>query len=238
MKKIFLVDDHPMLREGLIRLIARMPECEVCGEAGDAAAASEAITRLLPDLVILDISLPDKSGLELIKDLLCLMPDLKVLVFSMHDEMIYAERVVRAGARGYIMKGTTTDNLLKAIESVLAGDHYLSECVSNHLFCRLSGGKRSADSRPGAQGRLSGIGTLTDRELEVYELIGRGKSVGQIAEQLRISPRTVDAHRGNIKSKLGLHDAAALMRSAVLWVELASKPLAGAQEQRGEIAAS
>jgi len=228
MSTIFLVDDHPMLREGLIHLIDRMSECEVCGEAGTATTAAEAITRLVPDLVIMDISLPDKNGLELLKDLLCLIPGLNVLVFSMHDEMIYAERVVRAGARGYIMKGAKNDNLRKAIERVLAGGHYLSERVSNHLFERLASGKqRPAGARQHAQGRHKGIGKLTDRELEVFELIGRGKSACQIAEQLCISPRTVDAHRGNIKSKLGLHDLPALIRSAVLWVELADKPVDG-----------
>ncbi len=217
MKKIFLVDDHPMLREGLLRMIETKDGCEICGQAVNAIQASEAIPRLSPDLVIMDISLPDKSGLELVKDLLCVVPLLKVLVLSMHDEMLYAERVVRAGAKGYLMKGSSMERLNEAIDRVLKGGHYLSEAVSNHLLNNLSG------NRPPGQTGPVGMKKLTDRELEIFELIGRCKTTGQIAEQLNISPRTVDAHRSNIKAKLDLTDAPTLLRKAVLWVEMAGK---------------
>lgn len=217
MKKIFLVDDHPMLLEGLLRLIEQKPDCEVCGEASTSAAALEAIPRVNPDLVVMDISLPDKSGLELIKDLHALVPGLNVLVFSMHDEMLYAERVVRAGAKGYLMKGAPNEQLSAAIDRVLSGGLYLSSRVSNHILNGLS------SNRTNGQLGAVGLERLTDRELEIFELIGRGRSSGQIADQLFISPRTVDAHRCNIKSKLSLPDAPSLMREAVLWVELADR---------------
>lgn len=211
MKKIFLVDDHPMLREGLQRLIEQQPGCEVCGESDTASGALEAILRLSPDLVMTDISLPDKNGLELIKDLQALSPTIPILVFSMHDEMLYAERAMRAGAKGYLMKGTMIDGLAEAMASVLSGGVYLSRRVSDHILQNLSGTRVPAKS---------GLKRLTDRELEIFELIGCGKSSTQISDQLHISPKTVDAHRANIRSKLSLSDGPALLREAVLWVEL------------------
>lgn len=214
MKRIFLVDDHPMLREGLVRLIEQQPGCEVCGEADTASEGMEAILRLSPDLVMTDISLPDKNGLELIKDLQAMRPGIPILVFSMHDEMLYAERVMRAGAKGYLMKGTMIESLAEAIHCVLSGGVYLSRRVSNHILKNLSG------SRPAGK---SGLKSLTDRELEVFELIGAGKSNTQISDQLHISPKTVDAHRANIRSKLSLPDGPALVREAVLWVELGTE---------------
>ncbi len=211
MKQIFLVDDHPMLREGLQRLIEQQPEWQVCGESDTAARGLEAILRLSPDLVITDISLPDKNGLELIKDLQALSPTIPVLVFSMHDEMLYAERAMRAGAKGYLMKGTTTDALAEAIASILAGGVSLSRRVSDHILQHLSGVRTPAKS---------GLQSLTDRELEIFELIGSGKSSTQISDQLHISPKTVDAHRANIRAKLALADGSSLLRESVLWVEL------------------
>lgn len=210
MKRIFVVDDHPMMREGLSRIIAEAGKWEMCGFAETSTKALEQIPFLQPDLVTLDISLPDKNGLELIKDLLSLMPEMRILVFSMHDEMLYAERVMRAGAKGYLMKGESTEVLMEAIGSILDGGVYLSNTASNHLLKNLSGTKSQAQF---------GLDRLTDRELEVFELIGRGKNTSQIAELLHISPKTVDAHRANMKTKLGLPDAAALMRGAVLWIE-------------------
>lgn len=213
MKRIFLVDDHPMLRTGLIRLIENKAGCEVCGESETASAAMDAIPAAAPDIVLMDISLPDKSGLELIKDLLARFPELRILVFSMHDEMLYAERVVRAGAKGYLMKGESTEKLIEAIDCVLAGGLYLSRRVCDHVINNMSK-NRSVEN--------TGPKSLTDRELEIFELIGRGKTNSQIAVQLHISPKTVDAHRTNIRAKLALPDSASLMREAVLWVELAS----------------
>lgn len=217
MKKIFLVDDHPMLRAGLARLIEEKPGCHVCGEAQTAAEAFEEIPLLQPDMIVMDISLPDKNGLELIKDLNSIISGIPILVFSMHDEMLYAERVIRAGAKGYLMKGVATEKLNAAIDCVLGGGLYLSHHVSNHILNTLS-----TKRNDGKVGQV-GIERLSDREIEIFELIGRGKSNTQIAEQLHISPRTVDAHRCNIKSKLALTDAPSLMREAVLWIELADR---------------
>ncbi len=214
MKTIFIVDDHPMLREGLVSIIERTADYKVCGSAETAGAAMERIPELSPDLVMLDISLPDKNGLELTKDLLAQHPDLKILVFSMHDELLYAERVMRAGACGYLMKGASSSRLAEAIACVLSGEPYLSGNVSNHIL-------RSLSSKTGHQGQV-GVERLSDRELEIFELIGRGIPSSRIAEQLSISQKTVDAHRANIKSKLALPDASALIREAVVWVELVS----------------
>ena len=214
MKRIFLVDDHPMLREGLSRLIAQMPGCTVCGEAESASAGMEAILLAAPDLVMTDVSLPGKNGLELIKDLQIQTPTTPILVFSMHDEMLYAERVMRAGAKGYLMKSVPVETLTQAIVQVLSGGVYLSNRVSEHILQNLCGSRT-----PGK----AGIKALTDRELEIFELIGAGKSSTQIADELHISPKTTDAHRANIRAKLGLPDGPALMREAVLWVELGTE---------------
>lgn len=214
MKHIFLVDDHPMLREGLVRLIDHNPGWQVCGQAASAADAVESIQALSPDLVVMDITLPDKSGLEVIKDLQCLTPGLKILVFSMHDEMLYAQRAIRAGAKGYLMKGAATGKLIEAIGRVMSGEIYLSTLVSNQILHGLSG-KRGPEQ--------FGLERLTDRELEVFELLGHGKSTGQISDMLHISPKTVDAHRFNLKAKLSLPDAQSLMREAILWVEFGGK---------------
>lgn len=213
MKRIFMVDDHPMLRTGLARLIETKAGCEICGESETASDALDAIPAAEPDIVLMDISLPDKSGLELIKDLLARFPELRILVFSMHDEMLYAERVVRAGAKGYLMKGESTEKLVEAIDCVLSGGLYLSRRVCDHVLNNMSRNRSIENAGPKC---------LTDRELEIFELIGRGKTNSQIADQLHISPKTVDAHRTNIRSKLALPDSATLMREAVLWVELAS----------------
>ncbi|RYD43599.1 MAG: response regulator transcription factor [Verrucomicrobiaceae bacterium] len=207
--KIFIVEDHPMLREGLVRSIEGK-EWTVCGYAESSAHALEEIPKLKPDLVTMDISLPDKNGLELVKDLRAMMPDLRILVLSMHDESLYAERAMRAGAKGYVMKGEGTEVILQAIDEVLKGGYYLSSKASDHLLRNMGGGKSRG---------VFGLDRLTDRELEVFELIGRGRSSGQISTQLHISPKTVDAHRTNIKTKLGIPDAPGLMRAAVLWIE-------------------
>jgi DNA-binding NarL/FixJ family response regulator len=208
--RVFLVDDHPMLIEGLTKLVEQIPQCTICGQAASASEALEKIPSAMPDLVITDISLPDKNGLELIKDLNSMHPDLKILTFSMHDEMLYAARTLKAGARGYLMKGADTNLLEKAVNRVLKNGIYLSPQVADHLLRNMSGG-----SLP--QSRLQ---VLSDRELEIFELIGRCRSISQISDQLNISPKTVDAHRGNIKAKLNLTDAASLMREAILWIEL------------------
>ena len=213
-RRVFLVDDHPMLRDGLKRLVEQIPGCVICGEAESAAGALEIMPRLKPDLAIIDISLPDRNGLELLKDMHSLMPDVRMLVFSMHDEILYAERVLKAGAQGYLMKGADTALVIDAVGRILDDGIYISPMVSNVLLRGISAGKT----------QKRGLNMLTDRELEIFEQIGRCMSSGQISDKLNISPKTVDAHRANIRVKLDLPDASSLLREAVLWVELATKP--------------
>lgn len=215
-KRVFIVDDHPTLREGLARSIRKLGDLELCGTAANAKDGLAGILESKPDLVTMDISLPDRNGLELVKELLALLPNLPILVFSMHDEKIYAERVIRAGARGYLSKGASSEELVKAIYTVLDDDLYLSATATSRYVKSLAGrGKTS-----------SAFGNLTDRELEVYELIGRGCPIAEIGARLGISPKTADAHRANIKAKLGYTDSVSLMRAAVLWVERGPEPSA------------
>jgi len=210
-KQILLVDDHPLMRAGLAQLIDRQPDIVVCGEAGDPAAAKRELGRSKPDLILTDITMPGRGGFEFIKDLIASRPELLILVVSMHDEAIYAERALRAGARGYVMKEAGGENLLAAIRQVLNGQIYLSARMSARVLENLS------DRRP--RGSASPIENLTDREFEVFQLVGLGKSTRDIAGQLHLSPKTVDVHRGHIKEKLRLDDATALVRYAVRWVE-------------------
>lgn len=212
MKKILIVDDHPIMRRGIVSLVGAEGDLEIVCEAG---TGTEALSLLeaqgLPDLAIVDLSLPDKSGLELTKDIAALYPELKVLVMSMHDESLYCERALRAGARGYIMKEAAAENLVTAIRRVLDGQIYVSEAMSSHLLEILAGRRPAGEASP--------LDRLTDREMEVYELIGQGKGSREVAEQLHISIRTVDAHRAHLKEKLRLKDSNALVRHAVRWVE-------------------
>jgi len=210
-KKILIVDDHPFMRAGLAQLINRQSDLVVGGEAGDPAAAAREVARSRPDLVLSDITMPGRSGLEFIKDLRAAHPDLPILVVSMHDEVIYAERALRAGARGYIMKEAGGENLLAAIRQVLAGQIYVSPRMSATILDALSA------RRP--RGSHSPIEKLSDREFEIFQLIGQGKSTREIAVQLHLSPKTVDVHRAHIKEKLELRDVTALVRHAVRWVE-------------------
>lgn len=210
-RKVLLVDDHPFMRAGLAQLIDRQPDLTVCGEAGDPAAAMREVTRTQPDLVLSDITMPGRSGLEFIKDLKAQYPRIVILVVSMHDEAIYAERALRAGAKGYIMKEAGGENLLAAIRCVLRGEVYVSPQQSARILSDLS------SRRPRGSG--SPIEKLTDREFEIFRLIGQGKSTRDVAEQLHLSTKTVDVHRSHIKEKLGLKDATALVRHAVRWLE-------------------
>lgn len=213
MNRVFLVDDHPTLRQGLALLVEKIGDYEVCGEAASAAEALDAIPHAAADLVITDISLPDRNGLELIKDLRALLPSLNILVFSMHDEMMYAERSLRAGARGYLMKGAKTPVLFEAIKQVTAGEISLGDRVTSQLLTDFSSARAVRQK----------LDSLSDRELEIFELIGHSKNSAQIAEQLNISPKTVDAHRSNIKTKLGLSDSPSLNREATHWVDSSLK---------------
>lgn len=210
-KRILIVDDHPFMRAGLAQLIDRQPDLQVSGEAGDPGEALKKLSQGPVDLVLTDITMPGRSGIEFIKDVLAIHPKLAMLVVSMHDETIYAERVLRAGARGYIMKEAGGENLLLAIRQVLAGQPYVSARVSAKILDDMSGRK--------PRGSTSPIEKLSDREFEIFQLVGNGKSTREIAKQLGLSPKTVDVHRANIKEKLGLKDATALVRHAVRWVE-------------------
>jgi len=210
-RKVLVVDDHPFMRAGLSQLIDRQPDLCVCGEAGDPTTALQQMSKSPVDLVLSDMTMPGRSGIEFIKDILALHPNLAILVVSMHDEMIYAERVLRAGGRGYIMKEAGGENLLAAIRQVLSGQVYVSPKLSAKILDNLSGKKPRGSSSP--------IEKLSDREFEVFKLIGDGKSTREIAAQLGISAKTVDVHRGHIKEKLELKDATSLVRHAVRWVE-------------------
>ncbi|HTV61195.1 MAG TPA: response regulator transcription factor [Verrucomicrobiae bacterium] len=207
-KKIFLVDDHPLVREWLTNLINQQPDIIVCGESENAASALSAISRARPDLVIADINLKNSSGIELIKDLRRLHPGIFVLVLSMHDESLYAERVFRAGAQGYVNKRQTAEKMVEAIRRVLGGKLYVSEKAAEILAAQAV--------RGGAVGRLS-VGNLSDRELEVFDRLGQGIGTRQIAEDFHVSVKTVQEYCARIKEKLRLNNATELLREAVRW---------------------
>jgi DNA-binding NarL/FixJ family response regulator len=210
-KRILIVDDHAVMREGLVAQINRESGLVVCGQAETAGAAVAAVESLNPDLVLADITLPGRNGLELIRDLKSLRPGLPVLVLSMHDAALFAERVLRAGGRGYVSKQQSGQKLIQAIRQVLDGRIYLSDEVSTQLFDSLSG------QRPAKT--LSPVEQLTDRELEVFTLIGQARETKEITRRLGMSAKTVEAHRASIKRKLKLKTGPELTRHAVLWVE-------------------
>lgn len=207
--RIFLVDDHPMIRERLGQLIHQEPDMIVCGEAESGPEALGKLATLPADLAIVDLSLKDSRGLELIKGLRNLLPELPVLVLSMYDESLYAERVVRAGARGYITKQEATTKVIGAIRRILSGDYYLSEQMIGRLLKRCTQGQTFA---------ASPVEALADRELEVFQLIGSGKATKDIAADLRVSVKTVETYRARIKQKLDLDGANELAQSAMQWV--------------------
>ncbi len=209
-KRIFIVDDHPMFREALARLITQEADLQVCGEANNAAQALAGIESAKPELVLADIGLPGRSGLELIKDLHTLFPSLAVLAISAHDESVYAERVLHAGGRGYITKQEGARKILHAIRHVLEGQIYLNDKTASRILDMFSG-RRANASCP--------ISILTDRELEILQLLGSGKDNHVIAAQLNVSVKTVDAHRGKIKEKLNLRNATELVCYAARWVD-------------------
>jgi DNA-binding NarL/FixJ family response regulator len=210
-KQILIVDDHPMMRQGLAQLIGHEPDLCVCGEADSAAQALERAAAGKVDLALVDISLPDRSGLELIKDLQSYYPGLPVLVVSMHDESLYAERVLRAGGRGYIMKQEGGKLLMQGIRQVLSGRIYVSEKMSAKILEIFSG------HRPSATDSLTEL--LSDREFEVFQLLGQGKGTRDIAAYLRLSIKTVEVHRANIRQKLKLKAGADVVRYAIRWTE-------------------
>lgn len=216
-RKVLVIDDHPIVREGLTLLLDQQPDLCVCGDAIDAASARRAVRELGPDVALLDLSLGRESGLELIPLLLEEAPDLAILVLSMHDETLYAKRALQAGARGYIMKHEGTDLLLQAVRTVVAGQVYVSDHMNARLLRSLSGAPRprAAGSTPPAGGAL---GELSNRELQIYGLVGQGLSTKDIAHQLFLSAKTVESHRARIRQKLGLESAAELVAHAAEWL--------------------
>ena len=209
-RTVFLVDDHPLVREWLANLINRQADLVVCGEAESAPQALRQIAAAQPDIVILDITLAHGSGLELIKDIKCQCSKTDIIVLSMHDESLYAERALRAGAKGYVMKKETTKKIVTAIRQVLEGRLYVSDRFSETLAGSLLQGK---------QPNASPIEELSDRELEVFGMIGQGVETRLIAESLSISIKTVQVYCSRIKEKLKLANATELLREAVLWHE-------------------
>lgn len=209
--RVLIVDDHAVVRQGLKQLIGSESDLAVCGEAETAREALEQIEALKPDMAVIDLSLKDSNGLELIKDIRVRFPDLPTLVLSMHDEGFYGERVLRAGGRGYVMKEEAADKVLAAIRCVLSGEIYLSSRLASKMLSSLAGGHGELSESP--------VHALSDRELEVFELIGHGLGTRQIAEKLHLSVKTIESHRENVKKKLSLADATELVRQAVRWVE-------------------
>ena len=208
-KNVLVVDDHPLLRQGLALLINQQQDMQVCGEAEEAHAAMQAVTQCRPDIMILDISLNGPDGLELLKSIRASDPDLPVLILSMHDEAIYAERALRARANGYIMKQEATEKVLVAVRRILNGELYLSDRMSNKMLQHYIGGAPSM-----IQSRIS---SLSDRELEVFCLIGEGRATREIAEELHLSIKTVETYQAHIKEKLALRSGRELIQHAIQW---------------------
>jgi DNA-binding NarL/FixJ family response regulator len=210
--RVLIVDDHPVFREGLASVLAREPDWVIVGEASCARQVLPAVKNLQPDLVLLDLNLPDQSGLEVVKDLRVLHPALPILIISMHDEVLYAERTLRAGANGFVMKDAGPEKIISAIREVLRGQVYVSPAMSARIINALS--DRSVAKR-------SPIAQLTDREFEIFQLMGEGYDSHAIAQRLGISYKTVNAHRDHIKGKLKLVNGMELICHAVRWVETA-----------------
>ena len=209
--RVLIVDDHPVMRAGLSQLIDQQPDFVVCGEADDAHGALKAVETARPDVAIVDISLKDTSGIELIKDIRIRHPKLAVLVLSMHNEVFYAERVLQAGAKGYVTKADPPAKVIEGLREVLAGRVYVSERIASKMLTRLAAGGAGADG--------PAVNRLSDREFQVFELIGQGLQTRQIAERLHLSAKTVETHREHMKKKLGIASATELLAYAVQWVQ-------------------
>ncbi len=207
--RVFIVDDHPLVREGLTNLINSQSDLIVCGEAKDSSEAIDGITKERPDVAIIDISLTNESGLELIKNLVKQFPQVAVVVLSMHDEALYAERALRAGARGYVMKHETSKSVLASIRRVITGDIYVSERIVNRMALRLTSARRPIASSP--------VERLSDRELEIFQLLGQGRTPSKIARDLNLSLKTVQAYCARAKEKFGVTSLTELLRAAIRW---------------------
>ncbi len=209
--QVVLVDDHPIVRERLASLINQQPDLAVCGESPDPAGCLDLLEKHKPHLVIVDLSLRGAHGIELIKDISARWPELPILVLSMHDESLFAERALRAGARGYITKHEATEQVMIAIRRVLSGDIYLSEKMAAQLVSVFIHGRKRDSS--------SSIERLTDRELEIFQMIGNGRTTRQIAEALKIDVKTVETYRARMKEKLHVESAAELLQHAIHWAQ-------------------
>ena len=208
--RILIVDDHPVMRRGLVYALEDDPDLEVVGQTADAEAAVARLDELAPDLAVVDVSLPGMNGLELVKQFAHLRPGLLVLIVARHDEALYAERALRAGARGYVSKLNAIDEIVRAVRRVLDGGIYLSEALKDHLLLRAA---------TGASGPASFFESLSDRELEVFEMTGRGLPTREIADRLHLSMKTVESYRTRIKGKLGYESGTELIKHAIRWVE-------------------
>ncbi|MBL9116135.1 MAG: response regulator transcription factor [Verrucomicrobiaceae bacterium] len=209
-KKIVIVEDHTLMREGLTQLVNSQPDLHVVAEASDAAKGLNAILEHRPDVAIVDITLPGRNGLELIKDIRAQLPEQAILVSSMHDETLYAERTLKAGAKGYIMKDADRGSFIDAIRQIIAGGYYVSERMSAEIFAAFTGDSKQVKGS---------VNRLSDREFEVFELLGLGLGTNEIAQRLGISPKTVEVHRAHIREKLEMPTGAAVVRYAVRWTE-------------------
>ena len=207
--RIFLIDDHPLVREGLANLINSQRDLIVCGEAEDSAGAITGIAKTRPDIALVDISLKNESGLELVKNLESQFPLVALIVLSMHDEALYAERALRSGARGYVMKRESSKSVLASIRRVLEGGVYVSERVVNSMARRFSASPKKVESSP--------VERLSDRELEIFRLLGQGRTTTQIAEDLHLSLKTVQAYCARAKEKFGVSSLGELLRAAIRW---------------------
>jgi DNA-binding NarL/FixJ family response regulator len=208
-RRVLIIDDHAMVREGVAQIIEQADDLTICGTASTANEGLEALRKFKPDLVLVDITLPGKNGVEFIKDARALQPNVLILAMSMHDESLYAERVLRAGGRGYIRKQEGGDKLIEAMRRVLRGEIAVSEKITGRILETFSGRKTMASSLEG----------LSDRELEVFQLIGRGLTMNQIGDELHLSPKTIEVHRAHIREKLKIGSAAELVSYAARWSE-------------------
>lgn len=210
-KKILLVDDHPIIRQGISQVIQEEPDLIVCGEAGDGDTAIMLAERDRPDVIVVDITLKEGNGIELIRKLLSQWPKMPILVLSMYNESFYAERAFRAGAKGYVTKGEPCQQVVQGIREVLRGEIFISERLAAKMVDKLVGGRRDGERRS--------IDRLSEREFQVFEMIGQGMHTRDIAGKLKLSVKTVDAHRENIKGKLKLRNATELLKTAIQWTQ-------------------
>lgn len=209
-KKILVIDDHPVVRRGMAGMLNAEEDLEISGEASNAKQAMEAVKQNKPDLVLLDLSLGNDSGLELIHDLKAMHDDLAILVVSIHDESLFAERVLKAGAMGYINKQVALDHIVKAVRKVLSGKIYLSPDMANRMLSQVASGVQPGEESP--------LDRLSDREMEVYRMLGEGKGTREIAKRLHLSMKTIETYREHIKDKLNLKDSNEMVCHAARWV--------------------